>query len=516
MGRPGRRHDRGHQPRESGGAFQRGREDGVSLAAQVSGVAGRRQADGAIREKSLGACRSQLPQALLHDLKAEAWPLSRDAPPTHQTMALRATSFANKRASLPQNLERLVRMSIPTDGRAANSTTDRPHFAALDAIRGLAALSVVAYHVSWLNPTASLNYVKNSYVMVDVFFVLSGFVIFYSYSGKLGTVGGVRRFVWRRFWRLYPLHFTFLIVTLLIEALKFVLVWRHVMNVNHPAFAENNMSAFVKNLFLVQALHTTDQDTFNIPAWSISTEFCAYLVFATAAFVSPTRAVLLTISCVICTTNFLFLIALGPLSTSLTYDFGIVRCLVGFFLGVLLYALHDRARATSFVRMNARLFGGIVVVSLLVFIAFLSSKGHVGYADLCIYPLSAAVILPAALAPEASAARFLYSRPLQWLGRVSYSVYMVHYAVLWFVKGALRVVTHAQDVALPYQQEPTLLASPLAGTLALIIGVALVLLIAHLTYAWIEMPFRNWSRRPVMASVPPAGKLREHNLSVTD
>ncbi|MGD0109722.1 MAG: acyltransferase, partial [Rhodopila sp.] len=316
-----------------------------------------------------------------------------------------------------------MEVSIATSGRVASSATDREHFAALDAIRGLAALSVVVHHVSWLYPAGSLNYVRNGYLMVDVFFVLSGFVIFYSY-----------------FWRLYPLHFTFLIVALLIEVIKFALASHYEMNSNHPAFLENNMSAFVKNLFLVQALHTSSQSTFNVPAWSISTEFCAYLLFAAVAFVSRTRVALLTVSGLFCATSFLFLVALGPLSATLTYDFGIVRCLVGFFSGVLLYALYDRIRATSFVHRNPQLFGAAGILSLLAVIAFLASKDHPGYSDLCICPLSAAVILPAALAPGTSAVRFLYFRPLQWLGMVSYSVYMVHFAVLWFVKGFLRFV----------------------------------------------------------------------------
>ncbi len=64
------------------------------------------------------------------------------------------------------------------DIQKIKSPRDAPHFLALDSIRGIAALSVVLYHMSWTSVIESQSYVRNSYLMVDLFFVLSGFVIF--------------------------------------------------------------------------------------------------------------------------------------------------------------------------------------------------------------------------------------------------------------------------------------------------------------------------------------------------
>jgi peptidoglycan/LPS O-acetylase OafA/YrhL len=50
-------------------------------------------------------------------------------------------------------------------------------FGSLESLRGVAALLVALYHVSWLNPTRHQGLVLNSYLMVDLFFVLSGFVM---------------------------------------------------------------------------------------------------------------------------------------------------------------------------------------------------------------------------------------------------------------------------------------------------------------------------------------------------
>jgi peptidoglycan/LPS O-acetylase OafA/YrhL len=371
--------------------------------------------------------------------------------------------------------------------------SSQPHFVALDSLRGIAALSVVFFHISWMNPTESLGYVRNSYLMVDVFFVLSGFVIFYAYHNKLGTLAEERRFLWLRFWRLYPLHFAFLLVFLLIECLKAWVQWRYGLVANHPAFKTNNLYSFVTNLLLIQSLHTNNDLTYNGPAWSISVEFYTYILFAVILFcLRGTRAVLAA-AVLISAMSFALLVWLGPGAEGSTYSFGIVRCLTGFFLGVLTFILYDAVRKTRAVADHSDLIGRAAVIAMIGFAIFIACKSE-GFSDLAVYPFSAAVILFVSLSPANGATHFLCAKPFVWLGTVSYSIYMAHSSVLWFVAQAVRFGAHAKEIALPLHDTPVLTPSPIVGSLAAAAGVALVLGVASLSYKWIEKPFRDWSR----------------------
>jgi peptidoglycan/LPS O-acetylase OafA/YrhL len=84
------------------------------------------------------------------------------------------------------------------------------------------AALIVVYHAVWLNPVTSSRFFTNGALMVDFFFVLSGFVICHSYGDRLSNVRDFCRFLWLRLGRLYPLHFAFLMVFVLIEAVKYV------------------------------------------------------------------------------------------------------------------------------------------------------------------------------------------------------------------------------------------------------------------------------------------------------
>jgi len=90
----------------------------------------------------------------------------------------------------------------------------------LTSLRGLAALSVVAYHVSvrpggaWLeNPI-----VHHGYLAVDFFLLLSGFVLAGAYGETATTWQGYLQFVRRRFFRLFPLHLVVLAVIVLVDS----------------------------------------------------------------------------------------------------------------------------------------------------------------------------------------------------------------------------------------------------------------------------------------------------------
>jgi peptidoglycan/LPS O-acetylase OafA/YrhL len=88
------------------------------------------------------------------------------------------------------------------------------HAAFIDGLRAVAVLSVIIYH---LNPTL----LPGGFVGVDIFFVISGFVVSYSISefAPLGTWRSLTRFYARRFARIMPALLVCLLITLLLSAL---------------------------------------------------------------------------------------------------------------------------------------------------------------------------------------------------------------------------------------------------------------------------------------------------------
>src|SRR5580700_3165978 len=114
----------------------------------------------------------------------------------------------------------------PNDGVSAadavcEAARERPKIQELESIRGLAAMLVVFYHTPRWNPLCNIGIFNNGYIMVDLFFVLSGFVIYSAYAQKINSRPDLGRFQFLRFGRLYPVHITFLFVFLAIELAKY-------------------------------------------------------------------------------------------------------------------------------------------------------------------------------------------------------------------------------------------------------------------------------------------------------
>ena len=96
-------------------------------------------------------------------------------------------------------------------------------FENLDAIRGICALFVALFHFPANGLLASNALVRNAYLFVDYFFVLSGFVIAFSYGDRLcaGEIS-LGRFIGLRLGRIYPLHLAVLAVFVLLQLLLLV------------------------------------------------------------------------------------------------------------------------------------------------------------------------------------------------------------------------------------------------------------------------------------------------------
>jgi peptidoglycan/LPS O-acetylase OafA/YrhL len=151
----------------------------------------------------------------------------------------------------------------------------------LESIRGLAALLVVFFHIPKWNTLLDIGIINNGYLMVELFFVLSGYVIHTAYAHKITNKNDLFRFQFLRFGRLYPVHFVFLVAFIFIEIAKYIAQSKlGITSLGVQPFEKNNLTAFIQQLFLIQAIGPTgNTTTFNGPAWSISVEFYTYLIF---------------------------------------------------------------------------------------------------------------------------------------------------------------------------------------------------------------------------------------------
>jgi peptidoglycan/LPS O-acetylase OafA/YrhL len=285
----------------------------------------------------------------------------------------------------------------------------------LTSLRGLAAWWVVAFHFDLYLfpylPSWAFYFVSKGYLAVDLFFCLSGFVIFFNY-GNLNVTSAreIRVFYLKRFAKIYPLHlFTLCLYVLLLGLLL----------LSHHGIPEQRFSAegLLKNLFLVQDWGARDL-TWNIPAWSISAELAAYLLFpvvVTAMRLTGGRlaAGLLVIFALLCLLNHFYASVDFQFGRAIT-TLGVLRCATQFAIGAVLARLYlAKFSLHPFVRP------GLFALAALLFVAGLWRW------ESALIPLAWAALVFA----TAFKSGFLNQRWLVFVGEISYATYMIHYFV---------------------------------------------------------------------------------------
>ncbi|HVX50916.1 MAG TPA: acyltransferase [Chitinophagaceae bacterium] len=222
-------------------------------------------------------------------------------------------------------------------------------FEVLDIFRGIFASMVVFFHMSFFtsSPILKNNLVLNSDLCVDFFFVLSGFVITYSYQ-KISASSQLGSFLKKRFFRLYPLHLIMLFVFVGMEFTKQSL--SSYIQVNQLNNANNNVLTFFSNLFLLHSVKlpgVTDV-SWNIPSWSISAEVLCYILFGIVALginkVGVYKARNLVFGGIALTALLIFYSIRGDFNLARTFDYGFLRAWVGFFTGAVCFNVFSNTR----------------------------------------------------------------------------------------------------------------------------------------------------------------------------
>lgn len=194
----------------------------------------------------------------------------------------------------------------------------------LDLYRGLAAFLVMIYHFQESFNTTFLDniLVTNGHIFTDYFFVLSGFVIHYSYISKNYPF----KFLLKRFNRVYPLLFSVSLVYFIYRILGNLIV-------NHGDYniIKDIVIQFLYSIFLLNSTPVLDNMSGTIgPSWSISGEIIAYIVYALCMGIGNRDKSVLLITII----SLLTLYILGDFY--FTNNWGFVRTIFGFNLGVII------------------------------------------------------------------------------------------------------------------------------------------------------------------------------------
>ncbi|MEW6640937.1 MAG: acyltransferase [Pseudomonadota bacterium] len=350
----------------------------------------------------------------------------------------------------------------------------------LTGVRGVAAVLIVLYHfgnVPLLGPgTAPYYRVPHGYLAVDLFFMLSGYVMAYVYRDAFVTAPWRHYldFLAKRVARLYPAY-------LVIAALYLVKI---LLGLSRDTLAYFRPWDWAGNLLMLTGWGLHVQPIVGV-SWAASAELGSYLVLPLLLVVINRRGPLLSLLGCAAALAAVVVIAMSGLGSAGPLDvtngdsmLPLLRAVAGFAIGLSIFRV-----AHHLDRLSARAQDVLVAALTLAIVAVGIAVHH----DLPIYLLFIPFV--ALLSRDGRLAQALYGNRLVYhLGAISYSIYLLHQLLLSFAVEAARALG----------------ATPWAYVACVAVALAVVWLLAWLSYECVEMPGRRWlaallqpAKRPV-------------------
>ncbi|MFQ2366199.1 acyltransferase family protein [Aeromonas enteropelogenes] len=381
----------------------------------------------------------------------------------------------------------------------------------LTPLRGIAALMVVLFHArlllfpQWMESIAGVTQlIENGYLWVDLFFILSGLVLAHVYgeafTAPRRTVS-YGRFLWLRLTRVYPLYIVTLVLLVGWELYKA----RHGVGFyggplfkmweweGMPPFGSpfTPAEALPSALLLLQVV--TDQGlTWNFAAWSLSVEWISYLLFPLLIPLAVTRSRWSHLSPLLALTVLAFIVhSRGTLDVT-SGALAVGRGVSEFVLGLWLLPRVKAARSLPMMQQDLPL----LIAFLLPFVLLqFTMTPQLTLLLICAYVLL--IWIAASQGKRQSPLlRLLDNRLTNWLGDLSYSIYLLHALVL--LTGCELIHYLAPELTAWWYAQ----TNPLLGVVATLLMLAVLIALSAVSYHLFERPLQRRLRRVGQARQP--------------
>lgn len=201
---------------------------------------------------------------------------------------------------------------MPNRTSSAAFADTKPHYDILDGLRGVAAITVVCFHLFEAFATSHLDQrINHGYLAVDFFFILSGFVIGYAYDDRWNRMS-VKEFFTRRLIRLHPM----VVMGALIGAAMFYTQGCSVWDVSLISVGALLLATLMNALMIpatpgCEIRGVGEMYPLNGPSWSLFFEYIGNILYAFVLRKLPTRV--LTVLVVVAGCGLAIFSILGPL-----------------------------------------------------------------------------------------------------------------------------------------------------------------------------------------------------------
>ena len=308
----------------------------------------------------------------------------------------------------------------------------------LDGLRGLFCMMVVLYHYDqkYLPSFVYNNFlIRESDLIVDFFFILSGFVISYKYNA-IETFNSFYTFIKKRFIRLYPLllYTTFLFFIFELVARLFFKQY-----INSPITLLHLFQNTLDTLCMTNSTPILSSEWgINRPSWSISAEFISYLFFGIISIVAARKR----------KDWMMLLIFLLSIFASIYFDslglrtnanIGFIRCLISFSVGYFIFKLSSVDYKIN--NWMEPLLVFTIMILLYLNHYFFKLYSFSLYFEVLILPIVFGYTIFSLLKTDGFISRLLEGNFFQFLGKISFSIYLNHAIVLLFLPKFIFAVT---------------------------------------------------------------------------